>query len=138
MKLDATLYRVVQVPLEHLWAVSGLKTGEHWSKLEPEIRKRYGMMAPRFKMFVAPIAMTEDPEDVFLTEPGNCLCGIEVMRFSVKEAHRPQAGLVTADPVSREAILMADGALGSELERIGIEIDPLQIEWRMGYVVTGN
>lgn len=131
MRLDARLYRVIKVPVENLRAAAGLHSYTPNDEIVPGLRAIFGILAPRFRIFV-------DAVDPLSDLPGEALCGVEVMRFSVKDAHRPQAGLVTADPLSPRQVQMADGALASELERFGVEIDVEGIEWRMEYEVRGN
>lgn len=153
MRLDATLYRVIRIPLNHLRAAAAFEKiyksiqsdtkdeipefSTDNSQIEEGLRHRFGILAPRFKIFSHiehdnRLVMGRTSEDDY------AYCGMEVIRFSLKDAHRPQAGIVTADPICKEAILMADGALASELERFGIEIETKDIEWRMAYACSGN
>lgn len=66
--------------------------------------------------------------------------GIEVMGFDIQDADKLQQGLIEADFLNRDEVLRREGALLSELERIGIFLigqeDPFS--WRVFYTTKGN
>lgn len=128
MKLEVTLSRTVKVPVDHLKMAAGWNNGGALS-IEESLRKRFGILAPLLKIYIH-----EDVESY----TGHAFISMEVMRFSLKDPKIPTASIITADPVSYENALMTDGALSSELARLGIEIDTRTIEWSMAYSVSGN
>jgi hypothetical protein len=123
MKLEVTLYRVASIPTGDLAA--NLKKTEG-GVTEAQLRERFGVLAPRFKIWVGPV------------QPRKSLAGMEVMSFSVLDAAVPQAGLVHGDPIDPQELARIDGGLRGELERLGIQSDAAEYEWRLHYVVKGN
>jgi hypothetical protein len=127
MKINVRLYRVTSVPAERVKAVAGLAADATPGDAMAAIMDEFGPMTPRLKFFWA------DDAD-FRT----VVVGIEVMGFDLLAPKVPQAGLVFHDPLVREEILMADGALNGELSRIGVYTETDKYEWRVAYEVRGN
>jgi hypothetical protein len=92
------------------------------------LRDDFAPFAPRVRIF-----WVSDDLSVAHT-----LVGIEVMSFTLPEVNLPQAGVVQWDPMSPDDLARADGALQSELDRIGIPTDHDKYEWRCSYNARGN
>ena len=145
MKLTVTLYRSTSIPTKDLITIAGfdvktapvndsescyvLKDGTPLLEkaLNMALREQFAPLAPRFKIFY----------------PSNLVAkyttiGIEVMSFDLTEAQIPQAGIVYADPISPQDIERVDGALESELGRLGLNIPDEDFDWKMAYETKGN
>jgi hypothetical protein len=120
MKLIVSLYRTVDFGAD--WLKANLPV-ESSKTLEEAIRDRFGPPAPRFRIWKTSRKAT---------------AGIEVMTFDVDKCDTPQAGLVLADPMDELEVARIDGALRSELERLGIPMDAENIQWRLNYETKGN
>jgi len=137
MTLKVQLLRAVPVLAEQLLVIAKVsderlfhdhKTErERAQELERKIKEEYGPMAPRFKLYW--------PGSV---GRGSAYATVEVGAFEVKEPDVPSAGLMTMDALNEKEILLADGALLSELCRIGIFMDAKKIGWRLIYQTNGN
>lgn len=131
MKLIASLYRTVTVPTSNLIAAAQIDepSGDintipgGVDQISAALKDEFYPFAPRFKLFWGP-RMT--------------LAGIEAMSFNIEDKDRVPTGIVTADPMKSSDVERIDGALESELGRLGITIDPDEIAWRMHYEVKGN
>jgi hypothetical protein len=130
MKLIVALYRTVDFGAD--WLTANVENVQSWqggaefsdnTTLEQKLRIRFGPSAPRFKIWRTAKKAT---------------AGIEVMNFDVDDCDTPQAGLVMADPMDSREVSMVDGALRSELERLGIPMDAENIQWRIYYQTKGN
>lgn len=122
MKLIVSLYRTVDFGAD--WLLANIPHPALTdSTIETSLRERFGPLAPRFKIWRTTQKAT---------------AGIEVMTFDVDACDTPQAGLLLADPIDPGEIAMVDGALRSELERLGIPIEPALIQWRLSYQTKGN
>jgi hypothetical protein len=91
-----------------------------------EIRKTFGPhMAPGLKIFW--------PED---SAYNKVAVGMEAMAFDINNPSIAQAGLVSSDPLDPATTHRLDGALESELRRMGIYITEVKNhEWRAWYEV---
>lgn len=139
MKLIVKLYRVTTVQTAELIAAAGLDPEKSLElgasnpvpftsqKLAVRIKEQYGNHPPRFKIFY--------PTELFMNKT---TVGIEVMGFNILAAETPHAGLVLADPMNPQDIDRVDGAIESELNRLGIGTDFEGYEWRQSYEVKGN
>jgi len=139
MILKVQLLRAVRVKAEELRMIANLgpqeesrlrELGDERSKaheIERRIKEVYGPMAPRFKVYWPGSAIQ-----------GAAYATMEVASFEVKDPNVPQAGLSTVDAMNEKEILLADGALLSELSRIGVFVDGKDITWRLLYDVRGN
>lgn len=122
MKLYVGLYRTIDFPSP--WLTCNLEPKDALSmSLEERLRKRFGPLAPRIKFFTAGEKAT---------------AGIEVLNFDLQDAETLQAGLVQCDPIDSVEISMVDGALRSELERLGVPLPDPDFQWRMFYETRGN
>ena len=136
MKVKVQLMRTVMVPTQELaWSLfrHDLKpVGK--DQCEEALRKKYGPSANGIRFFW-------NFGDLSAL-PNQTVVGIEVMRFDVSEADHPQEGLIEADFLNQEEVLRREGALVSELERIGIYLMPSTdgspYEWRVVYELEGN
>ena len=122
MKLIVSLYRTVDFGADWLKANLPIEAGVS-KPLDEALRERFGPQAPRFRIWKTARKAT---------------AGIEVMTFDVDKCDTPQAGLVMADPRDSLEVARVDGALRSELERLGIPVDAENIQWRLNYETKGN
>jgi len=122
MKATIKFFRATKVPSTHLWAAAGLEPNEPVDKVREAIKRMYAPFAPRLAIFW-------QQETTAAT-----VVGVEIMGFSVDASDDvPRAGLVQCDPASSDDVHRADGALQSELERIGIWTETKNYEWRAWY-----
>lgn len=127
MKINVSLYRVVVVKTDHLIAnlnanISVEEYVKNPNKIEVDLKNRFGVLAPRFKIWVQ--------------SKTKSIAGIETMSSSIPVENVPQAGIINCDPVIPSEIDRIDGALRSELERMGISTDIEQYDWRWIYIVS--
>jgi len=144
MKLTATLYRSTSVPTKDLITIAGfdVKTavidGESCyvlpdgvplleKTLNTALRSQFAPLAPRFKIFYPPNLVAKYTP-----------IGIEVMSFDLTEAQILKAGIVYADPINSQDIERVDGALESELGRLGLNVPDEEFDWKMAYETKGN
>jgi len=126
MRVIFKIYRTAKVPTGHLKGAVGLELNEANDKADLEVKKKFGPhMAPGFRIFW--------PET-----PGfkTTLIGMEAMGFDVgRPEDTPEApeGIVTCDPISPEDTARIDGALRSELMRLGLWTEADDYEWRGWY-----
>jgi hypothetical protein len=144
MKLSVRLYRTVTVPTDHIAGVVGLDdkgvptsvlTDLHdaqrtrkdqkaaLANLEFAVRKEFWPFARGIRFFF---------------DPHKTVVGVEAMAFDVSEVNTAMAGLIDADPAVAEDIARLDGALESELGRMGLTVDFDDFTWRLAYEVKGN
>jgi hypothetical protein len=126
MLVTVSLLRALKLQAEHFYVAVELDKDTKPFLVERAIREKFGPIADGFKFFW--------PADGF----PSMSVGIEVAKFDVKEAHFPQAGVVTTDPLDHREILMIDGALISELRRFWVYMEAKSIEWRTAYTTSGN
>lgn len=127
MKIICTLFRVSPFPTANIEA-NLASPGPQPATAVPlteRLADRFGPLAPRFK--------------IWLQTSKKSYAGIEVMTFDFKATDVPQAGLILADPVCPDEIQRVDGALRSEMERLGIDQNKISDHhWRMEYRQQGN
>ena len=139
MILKVQLVRAIKVKAEQLVAIANFTPAEksqfdsltssdpHRAQdVDRKIRDTFGPMAIGFKIYWP--GTTEQCATATM----------EVTTFEVKEPNVPQAGLLTVDALSEKVILLTDGALVSELSRIGVFVDAKDINWRIVYQTAGN
>lgn len=115
------IYRVAQVQTDQVRGAVGLEQDADNEKTEAALRKKFGPhMAPTFRIF------WPNPAGYH-----SMTVGMEVMSFDIKPCGVPQAGIVNADPIDPMAIARMDGALQSELMRIGVWTRPEDYSWRV-------
>ena len=140
MKLTIKLYRCTTVPTEWLTNIVGLGKDADAARIDAAIRKQFYPFAPRFRIFYgAAFAGSKDslPTDVIETA-SKTVIGIEAMSFDVSDFNVPFAGLISADPINPVDVARIDGALESELSRIGIAVEFEKFEWRTLAEAKGN
>jgi hypothetical protein len=124
---NVKLLRVAKVPTTHLWAAAGLDPSDNIDQAREELKKRYAPFPPRLVIFWQAI------------HAAFTVVGIEVMSFAVgAEDQVPRAGVVSCDPARAQDVHEADGALQSELERIGIPTYTREYEWRAWYEISST
>jgi len=125
MKLIAKLFRVTTIRTAELIAAVGKDPLDEISgpELALLVRQKFRPLAPRFQ---------------FWTSGSKTIVGIEVMSFDIQDANFPMAGLVQVDPIAPHEIDRVDGALESELNRMGCGTDFDGYEYRMSYELKGN
>ena len=126
MKIICSLIRICPFPTENLEANLTAPIGAAIAKsLEERLADRFGPLAPRFK--------------IWRQDGKRSYAGIEVMTFDFNAENTPQAGLVMVDPIIAEEVQQVDGALRSEMERLGIDQFKMKDHhWRMEYKQKGN
>ena len=129
MKLSVKLYRTTTIPTAELLAAADLPLDSEGSPegLMRALREKFGPFPPRFEIF--------PPGDVACSK---AVIGMQVMGFDILEANVPMAGLVMSDPCSTQDVDRVDGAIESELNRLGIATGFDGYEWRQAYKVKGN
>ena len=129
MKLMTTLYRVTTIRTAELIAAVGKDpdTEITGSELNQLVKEKFGPLAPRFRIFV--------PPDSSVTKT---IVGCEAMCFDVPEANVPMAGLVMVDPMEPKDVDRIDGAIESELNRLGLGTEWQGYEWRFYFRTLGN
>jgi len=145
MKLTVSLYRSTTVPTKDLITIAGLEVKDSVDgegepcfvlndgrplterALNTSLREQYAPLAPRFRIFY-PTNLTSKYTTL----------GIEVMSFDLTEAQIPKAGIVYADPINPQDIERVDGALESELGRLGLNVPEEEFDWKMAYETKGN
>lgn len=134
MKLKVTLLRTVQVPTQELvWTLFG-DVGKPVQRTDIYVafREKFSPVVKGIKFFWNFNHTKQLPEETTV--------GIEVMNFDIREAERVQEGLIEADFLDQDDVLRREGALLSELERIGIFLirDTNPFGWRIYYAIEGN
>lgn len=126
MRLNVGLYRVVQVPTEHLKAAVGLEMDASSDLAAEKLREKFGVLTPGVRIFWA------------ADEWRTTIVGIKTVWFDARDASIPQAGVVSCDPLFPEDIHRADGALQATLLRFGITTRPEEYEWRCWWELKGE
>lgn len=134
MKLKVQMMRTVMIPTQELaWVVFGddLKPVTN-QECDLKFREKFGPVVKGIRFFWNFGNLSELPEKTVV--------GIEVMNFDISESDRPQEGLVEADFMERDEVLRREGALLSELERIGIFLitNENPFGWQVVYGTEGN
>jgi len=134
MKLKVQLMRTVMIPTQELaWALFGhdLKPVGR-IECEEQLRKKFGPAANGIRFFW-------NFSDLSAL-PNQTVVGIEIMSFDISQADLPHEGLIEADFLNKSEVLRREGALLSELERIGIYLMMAEnpFDWRVVYGVEGN
>lgn len=129
MKIIVKLYRTTTVPTSEVLAAAGMDpdTEGPSAPVMHALREKYGPFPPRFEFFL--------PADTSVIKT---VIGMETMSFDVPEANLPKAGLVLADPMTSQDIDRVDGAIESELGRMGISTNFEGYEWRLAFRTKGN
>ena len=100
-------------------------------------RKKFGPLAMGVK--VIPVGGPPDLGNTMRAEDCRWAYGcIEAMSFDIREAHVPHSGFVTCDPLDQKEVLLLDGRLEGELNRIGVPVQAKNFEWNTAYTVSGN
>lgn len=128
MKLLVRLYRVAKVPTIHLLAATGLAEDASADHLRQALVEKFGPLAYRLKFFF------DGPSVMGRTT----IVGMESMGFDICDPKIPQAGIVDHDPLIPADVHRADGALHSELARMGVHTDVDEFDWRCAFEVRGN
>ena len=156
MKLSFKLYRTATLPTADVVSICGTAGGRRrgyttdrvgrppdgdpaWGILETEakLRKEFYPFAPRLRIFwpeAVPVPETESMD--FVTS--KVIFGMEMLAFDINCENVPFAGLCGCDPMDPTDVARADGALRSELERMGLSCEINDFDWRVAYELTGN
>ena len=137
MRLIAKFYRIAKVKTNALRAAAGAPPDADGRQVWQALLDRYGPMAPTIRVFWPPSPEGEtQPSDECHDGHLNAIVGIEVMSFDVPDMPKvPFSGLIEHEPLDPPAIHRLDGALVSELLRIGIVQFAEKNEWRCWYEV---
>lgn len=129
MKLIVSLYRVTTIRTAELLAAIGKEpeTDMSGDELLAQVKAKYKPFPPRFRIFYPPD-----------TTVNKTVVGMEALSFDIRDADVPQAGLVMVDPMSSQDVDRVDGAIESELNRLGIGTDFCGYEWRVAFSLKGN
>ena len=123
MRVIFKIYRTAKVATEHLKSAVGLEADAPNDVASEALKEKFGPhMAYSFKVF------WPDPEGYKTT-----IVGMAAMGFELEETDgTPKAaeGLVTCDPIDEETTHRVDGALRSELQRLGLWTEADDYEWR--------
>ena len=130
MKITGKLYRTTTIRTAELIAAVGKdpETEMTGAELAALVKDRFGPLAPRFQIFY--------PGDTRFSK--SLVVGIESMVFDVQDVKVPMAGLVTTDPMNRQDVDRVDGAIESELNRIGVYTGFENYDWKFLYDIKGN
>ena len=130
MKLTGKLYRATTIRTAELVAACGKDSETEMSgaELAALVKSQYGPLTPRFTIFY--------PGDTRFSK--TLVVGLEIMCFDVQEVKTPMAGLVMADPMKPQDVDRADGAIESELNRLGIWTDFASYDYKFSYEIKGN
>jgi hypothetical protein len=130
MKITGKLFRTTTIRTAELIAAVGKdsETEMIGAELAALVKDRFGPLAPRFQIFY--------PGDTRFSR--TLVVGLESMVFDVQDVKVPMAGLVTADPMNAQDIDRVDGAIESELNRMGVYTGFEGFEWRFFYDIKGN
>ena len=124
MKLIAKMFRTTTIRTAELVAAIGKDV---YSPIDNElaalVRQKFYPLAPRFQFWIS---------------GSKTIAGIEIMAFDVQDVNMPMAGLVLVDPIATHEIDRVDGALESELNRMGCGTDFAGYEYRIAYELKGN
>lgn len=128
MRIIFKIYRTAKVGTADLKGAAGLALDADNDVANQALRKKYGPhMAPGFR--------------IFWPEPAgfkSTAVGIEAMSFNLGTlGSSPHAteGLVTCDPIKEHTTHRIDGALRSELMRLGVWTEADDYEWRGWYEI---
>jgi hypothetical protein len=121
MKMTVRVCRAAKVPTKYLTGCVGAALDATPDQVHKSIKDNFGPLTPGLLFFV------EDTKTVIVKE---------VMSFNIKAQNLPFAGLVDADMLSPREISRVDGAIESELARMGISSVPEEFEWRALYEVS--
>lgn len=124
MRHTVRLVRTCAIPTEYLKGAVGARLEAKEAEVLAQIKDQFGPLAPRVRFFVP--------------EAGPSLATIEVMSFDIKATGVPFAGLVNSDPIDTAEIHRVDGALQSELNRMGIVANTKDFGWRSFVTIDGN
>lgn len=132
MLVQIKRWRVTKASMGHLRAAAGVDDLQEGPAVLAGLRKTFGPLGPRIRVFF-PEQKRDGPAPVLTPGSAMVVVGIEVEAFDVKAPGLPFAGLVHADPLDAVDMAREDGALRGELERLGIQVEVDQMEWRFSY-----
>lgn len=124
MKVTVRICRTAKVPTQYVKGIVGAESSATPAQVYAGLMKEFGPLAPGIEFFV---------------EGGKTLVTKEVMAFDIRAKDTPFAsGMATADMLTPTEVARMDGALESELARMGITTNPDEFEWRALYEVDGK
>ena len=124
MRFKIKVYRAAKVPAKFIVAAVGADTDSPPDVVKAKLVENFAPMAPG-------IALYAEGNKYVITK--------EIMAFDIRQAGTPFAAtMVECDPLLTHEIHRADGALESELNRMGITTDPKDYEWRSIVIPEGN
>lgn len=142
MKLTIKLYRVTTIPTEWLTSIVGLPKDAQTPAIDAKIREEFYPFAPRFCIFYGATFTDQASRDALPPEvvetASKTVIGIEAMSFDISDFNVPFAGLISADPIDPVDVARIDGALESEMSRMGIATEFENYEWRTMAESKGN
>ena len=120
-KITVRICRVAKVPTQFLRGCVGAGGDATPSQVYDMILDNFGPLAPGVDFFV---------------EGVKTVVTKEVMAFDIRAKDTPFAGIASADMLTPNDIARVDGAIESELARMGITSTPEEYEWRALYEVA--
>jgi len=134
MKVEVKLLRTVQIPTQEMvWNLFDDESRPvQRVELNQALTDKFGTPAKGVHYFWNFNHTKRITEDMTV--------GIEIMRFDIRDADRVQEGIIEADFLDKDEVLRREGALLSELERIGIFLmgNENPFGWRVYYSTQGN
>lgn len=125
MKVTVRICRTARVATQFVRGCVGADIETPPAQVYNKILESFGPIAPGVDFYV---------------EGSKTLVTKEVMAFDIRAENTPFAarGIATADMLSPEEVARIDGALESELARMGITSNPDEFEWRAMYEAAEN
>lgn len=121
MKLKVRICRAAKVPTGFLKGCVGAEMDALPDQVYAKILENFAPLAPGFDFYI---------------ESSKSLVTKEVMAFNIQAKNTPFAcGMSTADMLDPIEIARVDGAIESELNRMGISSTPGDYEYRVLYEV---
>lgn len=124
MKLKIKFYRTAKIPAKFIVAAVGAEPDATPEIIVDKLMRSFKPLAPGIVLY---------------HEGNKYIVAKEVMAFDLRQTNTPFAPtVVNCDPGKPEDIHRTDGALQSELARMGIMSEPKDYEWRSIVLPDGN
>jgi hypothetical protein len=133
VRITVRVCRAAKVKMDHLRASAGVDPRASSARTLEALMERYGPMAPTFRLLPpAPVPHDSQPSD----ENPFAIATMEAMSFDeICEPNQARCGQVEHEPLNSNEIHRLDGALESELGRIGIPAEAEYFQWRSWYEI---
>jgi hypothetical protein len=136
MRITVRVCRAAKVKIEHLRAAAGLDPrgpSVPSAKILEALRAQYGPLAPTFRLLLpAQVQPDAQPGE----EHSYAIATMEAIAFDeLYEPNQSRCGLIEHEPLDSAEVHRLDGALESELGRIGIPAEAEYFQWRSWYEI---